>query len=96
MLLHVQAFLEYNTPRPPPNAAVSRMPLSEVGGRAYESTLLGAMLSVSCLPARGGGAEEGATRFFERPSSMSQSLVENMEAFIQPVGAFLNPFLNSR
>ena len=84
-----------------------------LGGRAYESTLLGTMLSVSCLPSRGGGTEvgplpaprgggpgegplpaphgggtgEGTPRFFERPSFMSQSQVDNTEAFLQPVGA---------
>ena len=55
-------------------------------GKAYENTLLGRLLSVSCLaPADGGTAAE----FFDRPTRLSQPEVETTENMIYLVCTLL-------
>jgi len=60
-------------------------------GKEYETTLLGRLLSVSCLARLDGGSAE----FFDRPTRLSQPEVDNTESMIYQVlhGFFFSIFV---
>jgi len=60
-------------------------------GKEYETTLLGRLLSVSCLTRIDGGS---SAEFFDRPTRLSQPEVDNTESMIYQVSDTLLLFMS--
>ncbi len=70
-------------PKTSSNRPSRNFPATSMGGRAFEDTLVGSLLSKSCLPSLPGKP----FLFFEKPKSMSERDIEITASTIWQVGS---------